>query len=210
MKEFWNDRYSMEEYVYGKEPNVFFQEEIEKLLTGKALFVAEGEGRNAVYAAQKGWDVYAFDISEQGREKALNLATEKEVNINYSIASVLDVALKPESFDLVVFVFTHFPEGIRNDAFIHVLKSVKPGGHVIFECFSKEHLNYNAHNNSGGPREESMLYSEKMVRELFKDFQNILLETKVVMLNEGRFHDGQGSVIRFVGKRTNGELTNDN
>lgn len=201
MKEFWNERYSLEEYVYGKKPNVFFQQEIEKLIPGKALFVAEGEGRNAVYAAEKGWDVYAFDISEQGREKALNLAAEKQVSIDYSIASVLDIELKSAPFDLVVFVFTHFPEAIRDDAFMHVLKSIKSGGHVIFECFSKEHLNYNAHNNSGGPRDETMLYSESMVRELFKDFQKILLETKIVVLNEGRFHDGEGSVIRYVGKR---------
>lgn len=201
MKEFWNDRYSMEEYVYGKEPNVFFQEEIEKLLPGKALFVAEGEGRNAVYAAQKDWDVYAFDISEQGREKALRLAAEKEVTINYTITSVLDIAYPSASFDLVVFVFSHFPESIRDDAFKKIIETIKPGGQVIFECFSTEHLNFNAHNNSGGPREESMLYSETMVRELFKGFQHVLLETKVVMLNEGRFHDGQGSVIRFVGKR---------
>ena len=201
MKEFWNDRYSMEEYVYGKEPNIFFQEQLEKIIVGKALFVAEGEGRNAVYAAQQGWDVYAFDISEQGREKALRLAAEKEVTINYTITSVLDIKYPSASFDLGVFVFTHFPESIREDAFEKIIETIKPSGYVIFECFSTEHLNYNAHNNSGGPREESMLYTESLVRELFKNFHTILMEKKIVQLKEGKFHDGEGSVVRYVGKR---------
>ncbi|HRN48956.1 MAG TPA: hypothetical protein PKW69_13045, partial [Niabella sp.] len=61
MKEFWNDRYSREEYSYGQLPNEFLKETLQKLKPGKILFPAEGEGRNAVFAASLGWHADAFD-----------------------------------------------------------------------------------------------------------------------------------------------------
>ena len=72
MQDFWNKRYKQKEYAYGEQPNRFFKEQIQNLSPGKALFPAEGEGRNAVYAAQLGWEVEAFDISEEGKNKANN------------------------------------------------------------------------------------------------------------------------------------------
>ena len=58
----WNERYSKEEFAYGEEPNQYLKEQLEKLAVGKILFAAEGEGRNGVYAAKLGWNVFAFDI----------------------------------------------------------------------------------------------------------------------------------------------------
>ena len=69
LADFWNERFGKEEFIYGTEPNIFFKEQLDKLETGTLLLPAEGEGRNAVYAATQGWEVSAFDISEQGREK---------------------------------------------------------------------------------------------------------------------------------------------
>ncbi len=85
MRDFWNVRYSEEIYAYGTAPNVFFSSELKKLPPGKALFPAEGEGRNAVYAATCGWNVIAFDQSEAGKEKALQLAAKKGVEIDYAV-----------------------------------------------------------------------------------------------------------------------------
>ena len=73
MKEFWNERYRQNEFAYGEEPNEFLKEQLAKLQPGSILFPAEGEGRNAVYAAQSGWQVSAFDISEEGKKKAERL-----------------------------------------------------------------------------------------------------------------------------------------
>ena len=78
MKAFWNENYGNKEYIYGTKPNVFFKEQLDKLKPGKILLPAEGEGRNAVYAASKGWSVTAFDISEIVHKKALQLAKEKK------------------------------------------------------------------------------------------------------------------------------------
>jgi hypothetical protein len=70
----WNDRYAKSEFAYGEEPNNYLREQLEKLHKGKILFPAEGEGRNAVFAAKLGWTVSAFDISSEGQKKALQLA----------------------------------------------------------------------------------------------------------------------------------------
>ncbi len=86
MTNFWDDRYSDGKYIYGTNPNLFFKEFVMKHPIGKILLPAEGEGRNAVYAAQCGWLVEAFDLSNEGRNKAIRLANEYNVNINYRIA----------------------------------------------------------------------------------------------------------------------------
>ncbi len=85
MKSFWDERYAAPEYVYGETPNAFFKAQLEKLSPGRLLLPCEGEGRNAVFAAQMGWEVAAFDQSEMGRDKALRLAERKAVQINYQI-----------------------------------------------------------------------------------------------------------------------------
>ena len=78
----WNQNFSHPDYVYGKAPNVFLKQELDKLAPQTILFAAEGEGRNAVYAAQRGWKVSAFDISTAGRQKALRLAAENGVALD--------------------------------------------------------------------------------------------------------------------------------
>ena len=74
MKNFWDERYKAKAYVYGKEPNQYFAEKLRELEPGKILLPAEGEGRNAVFAARQGWEVSAFDSSSEGRKKAFLLA----------------------------------------------------------------------------------------------------------------------------------------
>jgi hypothetical protein len=104
MNSFWNDRYSQEAYVYCTAPNQFFKEQIDLLPAGKALFVAEGEGRNAVYAASIGWQSFAFDSSEAAKNKALLLAYDKKVSINYEVADANDVEYEQAAMDLIVLI----------------------------------------------------------------------------------------------------------
>ncbi|MCU0373551.1 MAG: SAM-dependent methyltransferase, partial [Ignavibacteria bacterium] len=89
-KNFWNERYASPDFAYGTEPNDFFKREISKLVPGKLLLPGEGEGRNAVFAAIKGWDVTAVDFSEQAKIKALKLADENNVKINYLVSPLED------------------------------------------------------------------------------------------------------------------------
>ena len=109
MSNYWNERYSKEEYAYGDEPNVFFAEQLKLLKPGVVIFPCEGEGRNAVYAASQGWTVHAFDSSEAGKTKALLLAQKKGQTIQYIIDDALDVQYPKATADAVVFIFAHFP-----------------------------------------------------------------------------------------------------
>ena len=102
---FWDERYAVEDYVYGTEPNDFLKEELPKLTAGKILFPGEGEGRNAVFAAQLGWEVTAFDSSTEGKAKAERLAKAKGVSIDYQLASYDEAEFPAESFDALVLIY---------------------------------------------------------------------------------------------------------
>jgi ubiquinone/menaquinone biosynthesis C-methylase UbiE len=199
MKQFWNERYAEHEFAYGKEPNQFLKENIHLLPKGKVLFVAEGEGRNAVFAAKNGLQVYAFDYSDSGRNKAKDLASENNVVIDYEVSDVLQLSYEKNSFDAIVFIFAHFPSDIRKKAHEELLSLVKPNGKIVFEAFSKEQLKY----SSGGPKESAMLFSEDEVRKEFVNVTFDFLKTQLVMLNEGPYHQGEGKVIRFIGTKNN-------
>ena len=160
----WDDRYSKEEFVYGEEPNNFLREQLQKLKPGKILFPAEGEGRNAVFAATKGWDVYAFDISSVGKRKAEELAKKNNVKIKYEVGGLQSLNYKPESFDVIALIYAHFPAEIKSEYHKTLGNYLKKGGIIIFEAFSKKHLEYNSRNESvGGPREIEMLFSKEEI-----------------------------------------------
>lgn len=195
--EFWNDRYSEDGFAYGKTPNAFFKEQIDKLPAGKILFPCEGEGRNAAYAASLGWDVDAFDLSEVGKQKAIDLATSFNAKINYNICDVANANFEDNSFDAVVLIYSHLPESLRITLHGNIKNWLKPGGMLILEAYNPLQLN----NTSGGPKEVSMLYS---IESLISDFHGMhfeILEEKQIELNEGKYHVGIADVVRFIGRK---------
>jgi SAM-dependent methyltransferase len=201
---FWNQRYQEKEFAYGLEANEFLKEELIKLKPGKILFVAEGEGRNAVFAAEHGWEVFAFDQSEEGRRKALQLAKERKVELDYVVGDALELAWPRNSFDAVVLIYSHMPPEVRKNFHGKIQEILKTNGFVIMEGFSLNNLDYVAKNPKvGGPKSPEFLFSETMVETEFPGIEILHLEEKVVELREGNYHNGTGSVIRFIGKKTN-------
>ncbi|TDO20674.1 class I SAM-dependent methyltransferase [Pedobacter duraquae] len=201
-KDKWNIRYKNPEFAYGKIPNLFFKEWLEKLEPGKILMPAEGEGRNAVFAAQLNWDVAAFDISKEGRIKALNLAVENNVSIKYELRSLEMLNFTDESFDAIGLIYAHFAADRRSTFHQKLISYLKPGGTVILEAFSKNQLQINSINTeAAGPKELAMLFSIDELKVDFKDFEILLLEERHIILNEGQYHNGDASVVRFVGKK---------
>ena len=198
----WNDRYSNEEFAYGEEPNNFFKEQIEKLNTGTILFPAEGEGRNAIYAAKLGLEVAAFDISEEGKNKALKLAEANNVTIDYKVGALETLNYQPEQFDAIALIYAHFPADIKSYLHRTLETYLRKDGIIIFEAFSKKHLEYLAINDKvGGPKDIESLFSIEEIKADFPNYEIIQLEETEIELNEGLFHNGKGSVIRFVGKK---------
>jgi 2-polyprenyl-3-methyl-5-hydroxy-6-metoxy-1,4-benzoquinol methylase len=193
-KEMWDRRYADSEYVYETNPNEFFKQEIDKLVPGKILLPAEGEGRNAVYAAEKGWIVSAFDQSDEGRKKALHLATDRGVTIEYQIRNLETIGYPENHFDAIALVFVHTPGLKRQQIHRTLIRFLKPGGMVILTGFSKEQLQF----SSGGPREESMLFSQQELKDDFSDLDVRSIEISVREVEEGDFHRGKASVIQMV------------
>lgn len=198
----WDDRYSQEAYAYGETPNLFLKEQLDKLNPGVILFPAEGEGRNAVYAATKDWKVFAFDQSKEGRKKAMLLADKKGVHIDYLVDDYNNLPYATNQFDAIALIYAHFPSNLKSIIHKHLIPFLKPGGTVIFEAFSKSHLEYNSKNPQvGGPKDIDMLFNQKELETDFSSFDIQLMEECEIELNEGLYHNGRGSVMRFIGTK---------
>lgn len=200
MIEFWNERYREEGWAYGMEPNQWLKKKLHPASSNaQALFAAEGQGRNAVYAAEQGWKVSAFDLSEAGRQRALELAREKGVELDYKISDALAVDHPKESFDLLVLIFAHFPAGKRMEIHRHLLELLRPGGLVIFEAYTKEQLAYQKAHQSGGPQQWEMLFNLEEIGREFSTCDIIELEMGETVLAEGKYHQGKAHTVRFIG-----------
>jgi hypothetical protein len=196
---FWNERYQNNETVYGLLPNVFFKHSIDKINTGKLLLPAEGEGRNAVYAAKNSWDVTAFDYSEVAKEKALKMAMSHQVTFVYQTTNFLSFQAEPASMDAAALIYAHMPPEIRSEFHHKVAYWVKKGGYVILEAFNPLQLEL----QSGGPKDVSMLYTQEMLKNDFPEheWKIELLETTETELSEGPFHEGKAQVVRLLACR---------
>ncbi|WP_417370764.1 class I SAM-dependent methyltransferase [Gelidibacter japonicus] len=177
MEDFWNNRYKEKEFAYGTSPNVFFKNTINKLnLDGTLLLPAEGEGRNAVYAAKKGLNVLAFDISEEGRNKAVELARSEDVKIEYKVGELNQLDLKKNSFDALALIYAHFAANEKEQLHKDLAELIKPNGYLILEGFSVNNLELREKNPKvGGPANRDMLYSKQEIKDTFNNFEIIEL-----------------------------------
>lgn len=201
-KKKWDDRYKETAYAYGKAPNDFFKEWLQKFDPGAILMPADGEGRNGVYAAMQGWQVTSLDLSTTGKTKALQLAKELAVNLDYIVGDLEQLAFEPASFDAIGLIYAHF-EGNKK-SFLHQKLSdyLKPGGIIILEAFSKKHVDMKKRDPKvGGPDDIDMLFSEADIIADFENYDVLMLSEEEILLNEGGYHIGKGAVIRFAGRK---------
>lgn len=196
-KDFWDARYASNEYAYGREPNVLLKDFLRNKSLGRILFPAEGEGRNAVFAALLGWEVHAFDISEYGKQKAESFAKEKDVKITYVLSSFENYAKPQNYFDCIAMIFSHLPHETRKTDFRKLLDFLKPGGYLFLTGFSSEQLG----KSSGGPKDLKMLFAKEQLVEDFNGMQDVLIEEMEMDLDEGPFHQGNACIIQMIAKK---------
>ncbi len=197
MQNQWNQRYAANEYIYGEEANEFFKEMIDKLTPGSILIPCEGEGRNACYAASKGWKVTAFDLSTEGQRKAKTLAEKKHVSFDYLIMDAAKMNFALESFDVVALIYAHYPASIRSKIHQNLLSFLKKDGILFMEAFNKKQIN----KNSGGPKDITMLYNINLLEDDFTSLTITLNKEIEIILNEGNFHSGSSEIIRFIASK---------
>ena len=198
----WDERYSKVEFAYGEAPNNYLKAQLTKLPIGKILFPAEGEGRNAVFAAKLGWSVSAFDISSEGKNKAIKLAEKNNVSIDYQVGVLETLDFESEQFDVIALIYAHFPANIKSLYHKTFDRLLKNNGIIVFEAFSKKHIDYvTANEKVGGPKDIESLFSIAEIKLDFPNYEIIELVEQEIELNEGTYHNGIGSVIRFVGRK---------
>ena len=192
--EFWNQRYAEEAYAYGTHPNAYFKSVLDSLPPGRLLVPGAGEGRDAVFAAACGWQVLAFDQSEEGRRKALQLASQQGVVIAFDVSDAADYA-PIGSFDAIALIFFHLPSPLRASFHQRVVEWLRPGGHLILEAFTPQQLQY----KSGGPRDAALLMTPNMLQQDFTGLDIVENTELITQLEEGDYHRGPAAVVRFHG-----------
>ena len=196
MKTFWNVRYIEDELAYGEAPNQFFAEQLEKIKKpGRILLPLEGQGRNAVYAAKLGWQVTAFDFSEEAKKTAESLAMKEGVKVDYHLSAIEDFDFGIEQYDVIALIFAHLPIEVRKIAHQKMIKALKNDGQLILEGFEKKQILF----NSGGPKKEAMLYDIVSVLEDFSELRTALCKECFSELNEGKYHHGKAALVRYIG-----------
>ena len=194
MQNTWDERYSTPDYIYGREPNLYFKAFIDSQTPGRIFLPGEGEGRNAVYAARKGWTVDAADQSANARDKALKLAAEAGVTIHYEVGDLLQMPLPANTYDAIALIYLHKTPEQRQLFYPNLLRALKPGGKLVLEAFNKRQIA----NNTGGPKDLDMLFSKGELRELFRDLVIVELEEQEQWLEEGLLHVGKADTVRLL------------
>lgn len=193
---FWDERYQSKEYFYGREPNDFLKDS-EPLLNrnSKILLLAEGEGRNAVYLAEKGHICTAIDFSTKAKEKALELALQRNTSITYEIADLTCITLPPSTYDAVFAIWMHLPPNPMQWVSDQVWKTLCPNGKYFIEVYSKRQLSY----ETGGPRDLELLYDPTPSSLKTMAFQTHSLTERIRDVHEGPGHNGKSAVVQFIG-----------
>jgi len=194
----WDKRFSTPEYVFGEAPNAFLASQAHLLGSGKALAVADGEGRNSVWLAQQGLSVDAFDFSSPAIVKAQALAAKHKVKVNFTCSDWQSFDWPTAHYDLVAGIFFQFaaPEE-RAVLFEKIKDSLKPGGLLIIQGYGKNQLKY----NTGGPGKLDHLYDDALMREAFADYEVLVCNTYETSITEGAGHSGMSALVGFVARK---------
>jgi 2-polyprenyl-3-methyl-5-hydroxy-6-metoxy-1,4-benzoquinol methylase len=198
--DFWNKRFDTPDYIFGRAPNEYLQAQATRFLKqgDSVLCVADGEGRNSVWLAKQGMRVDAFDLSQIALNKAIALAKEQAVQVQFSLVSSDDWDWKPNHYDAVVGIFIQFADPVmRARLFAQMVSTLKPGGVLIVQGYTPKQLEF----KMGGPSILEHLYTEDMIRILISDLEIIDLCVYEKMLSEGPKHTGMSALLGLVARK---------
>jgi SAM-dependent methyltransferase len=185
--------------LFGCEPNGWLREHAHVWSPGEhVLCVADGEGRNSVWLAEQGLAVDAFDIAETGVAKARELAAQRSVAANFTVADCDAYAWPNANLDGVAAIFVQFADPyLRTRLFNNMVRALKPGGWLVLQGYTPRQLEY----RTGGPPVASHLYTETLLREAFADLDIVTLREYEAELAEGSGHHGLSALIGMVARR---------
>jgi len=192
--DFWNDRYAEPGHAYGTEPNVLLREQAHRIERGPVLCLAAGQGRNAVFLAERGLEVEAVDSSAVGMLQAQKLAEARGVRLHTAVADLADHPIGEAAWGAVVSIFCHLPQPLRRQVHRRVVAGLRPGGVLIMEAYTPRQLG----RGTGGPPDAALLYEPEDLWAELDGLDPLLfgeLEREVL---EGRYHTGPSAVVQLV------------
>ncbi|GAX61121.1 SAM-dependent methyltransferase [Candidatus Scalindua japonica] len=182
----WNKRYNSREYIYGKEPLKFLKDKLDILVRGKALVLAMGEGRNAVFLAGNGFAVDGCDISDKAVEKARLFARESGVTLNAFAADLEEYKIPSDKYDLITcFYYT------QKDLIPQIKEGLRKGGMVMFETYSIDQMKYGK--DAPGPKNPAYLLKHNELLNSFRDF-------RILFYREGEIAENK-SVVSLIAQK---------
>ncbi|MDH5207871.1 MAG: class I SAM-dependent methyltransferase [Burkholderiaceae bacterium] len=195
----WNRRFEGDGYLFGTEPNVWLKEHVDAWPPGgRILCVADGEGRNSVWLARKGFVVDAFDIADAGVAKARRLAAAAGVTVNFQVADCDSYDWPEAAYDGVAAIFIQFASpDERRRLFQRIVASLKPGGSLVLQGYTPKQLEY----GTGGPPFVSHLYTAELLRAAFDELEILELREYEADVDEGSGHKGRSALIGMVARR---------
>jgi SAM-dependent methyltransferase len=196
--EFWDRVYAGDAYRFGSEPNAFLAERAGAIEPGgSVLCLGDGEGRNGVWLARRGFRVTSLDQSAVAARKCAALATRFGVELEVVIGRLPEYPLPEASFDAVVLIFLHLPPDVRRAVHALAARALRPGGLVILEAFTPAQLG----RPRGGPPTRERLQTAADLAQDFAGLDLLLLEETETELAEGDGHRGPAAVVRMVAQK---------
>lgn len=195
----WEARFSAPGYAFGKEPAAFLKAQAHRLPTsGKALSIADGEGRNGVWLAERGLDVLAIDLSPTGLQKSRALAAERGVTLASELADVTTWLWPAAAYDVIAAIFIQFvTPAERSELFDNIKRALKPGGLLLLHGYRPEQLAF----RTGGPQEADRMYTRALLEAAFGDMTQIEISEHDSVVSEGSSHVGMSALIDLVARK---------
>ena len=193
----WDQRYASDDYAYGIEPNDFLVEMLDKLPPGKVLCLGEGEGRNAVWLAEQGYQVTAVDASEVGLQKARKLAEKRGVDITTVHADLADFEIEPQYWDVIVSIFCHLPPELRRKVHQKCVLGLRKDGVMLLEAYTPAQLEH----KTGGPPSAMMMMDKDTISTELDGLEFLHLQECEREIHEGEFHNGTGDVVQALARK---------
>ena len=193
----WEQRFAGETYFYGTEPNEFLRTSLPTLPKGAAMCLAEGEGRNAVFLAESGYQVSSVDLTQAGVDKTKRLAEERGVKVNAVVGDLADLDLGHERWNLIVSIFAHVPPDVRRLLHRRVVDSLKPGGALLLEAYTPDQVG----RGTGGPPIVELTMTLDSLREELSPLFFAHAEELDRDVLEGTGHTGHGAVVQVIARK---------
>jgi 2-polyprenyl-3-methyl-5-hydroxy-6-metoxy-1,4-benzoquinol methylase len=194
---FWDEKYTEKPDFYGEIPNDYLTESIDKLSKGLTLSLGEGEGRNALFLAENGFEVDALDMSEVALLNLYAKAKSRNLNVNTMVLDLKEFDPTENSYDSIISIWCHLPPELRVQVHHNCIKALKPGGTILIEAYTPEQLEY----KTGGPPVAEMMFSKEILQEDFSQLECIECTEKIRMIQEGEGHSGQSAVVRGIWRK---------